>query len=297
MSTDRDVTRTVRSWLEEGVTTLPDRVLDDVLHQIPATPQRRGPWWPAWRLPPMNNTAKLALAAAAVLVVAFLGIRYLLPANVGGPGETPVPTEAPSPVALPDQGPLEPGTYVVDHPDLTPRSFTLTVPAGWTTDGGFVVKGDAGADVPDVAVVSWIITHVFAEACLWTTAQEDSLVEARTPEEIVDALAGQGGHETIGPDAVALGGYSAQRLEFIVPDDFDIASCSGGFLRLWPDPGPNLGGGLAVERAGQTVVIHVVDIDGDAVAIASSFTSDASATDVAELEEVLASIRFAESAP
>ena len=38
MSTDRDVTRIVRSWLEEGVTALPDRVLDAVLDQLPATP-------------------------------------------------------------------------------------------------------------------------------------------------------------------------------------------------------------------------------------------------------------------
>ena len=37
MSTDRDVTRIVRSWLEEGVTALPDRVLDAVLDQVPAT--------------------------------------------------------------------------------------------------------------------------------------------------------------------------------------------------------------------------------------------------------------------
>ena len=52
MSTERDVTRIVRSWLEEGVTTLPDRVLDTVLDQIPATRQRRA-WWPArrWMMP------------------------------------------------------------------------------------------------------------------------------------------------------------------------------------------------------------------------------------------------------
>jgi hypothetical protein len=31
MSTDRDTTRIVRSWLEEGVAALPDRVLDTVL--------------------------------------------------------------------------------------------------------------------------------------------------------------------------------------------------------------------------------------------------------------------------
>ena len=65
MSTDRDTTRIVRSWLEEGVTALPDRVLDAVLDQIPATSQRRA-WWPARRFRDMNTPFKLAMAAAAV---------------------------------------------------------------------------------------------------------------------------------------------------------------------------------------------------------------------------------------
>ena len=67
MSTDRETTRIVRSWLEEGVTRLPDRVLDAVLDQVPATPQRRS-WWPAWRSNQMNTYAKLIATAAAVLV-------------------------------------------------------------------------------------------------------------------------------------------------------------------------------------------------------------------------------------
>ena len=58
MSTDRDVTRIVRSWLEEGVTTLPDRVLDDVLDRLPSTRQRRA-WWPARRLREMNNVLRI----------------------------------------------------------------------------------------------------------------------------------------------------------------------------------------------------------------------------------------------
>ena len=55
MSTDRDTTRIVRSWLDEGATALPDRVLDAVLDQVPATSQRR-PLWPAWRFREMNNS-------------------------------------------------------------------------------------------------------------------------------------------------------------------------------------------------------------------------------------------------
>ena len=45
MSTDRDVARTVRSWLEDGVTTLPDRVLDDVLDQLPRPHSVRPRGW------------------------------------------------------------------------------------------------------------------------------------------------------------------------------------------------------------------------------------------------------------
>jgi hypothetical protein len=86
MSTDRDITRTVRSWLEEGVTSLPDRVLDDVLDQLPATHQRRATWWPAWRIGQMNTAARFGLAAAAVVVAALLGYNYLVAPNIGAPG-------------------------------------------------------------------------------------------------------------------------------------------------------------------------------------------------------------------
>jgi hypothetical protein len=48
MNADHETTRVVRSWLDEGVTRLPDRVLDAVLDQVPATPPRR-PGWSAWR--------------------------------------------------------------------------------------------------------------------------------------------------------------------------------------------------------------------------------------------------------
>ena len=124
MSADRDTTRIVRSWLEEGATALPDRVLDAVLDQVPATSQRR-PLWPARRFREMNNTVKLAIAAVAVVVVAVVGIT-LLPRSGGvggsGPGPTSRPgqTAAPSPIASPSasgaltgfpEAPLQAGTH------------------------------------------------------------------------------------------------------------------------------------------------------------------------------------------
>ena len=127
MSTERDVNRIVRSWLEEGVAALPDRVLDTVLDQLPATPQRRARW-PVRRFGEMNNFAKFAIAAAAVVVIAFVGLR-LLPGqgsvgSVPSPSASPAPSaiaEPPSPTASPSasnvptdpRGALPAGTYTV----------------------------------------------------------------------------------------------------------------------------------------------------------------------------------------
>ena len=90
VSTDRDVTRIVRSWMDEGVTQLPDRVLDLVLDQLPATPQRR-PWWLARRTPTMNNYARLGLVAAAVLAVVIVGIGLFGRSPDVGPTTSPSP--------------------------------------------------------------------------------------------------------------------------------------------------------------------------------------------------------------
>lgn len=93
MSTDRETTRVVRSWLEAGVTRLPDRVLDAVLDQVPATPQRRR-FWSAWRPNQMNVYTKLLAGAAAALVVAVVGYQFL-----PGQGPDPGATVAPSPTS------------------------------------------------------------------------------------------------------------------------------------------------------------------------------------------------------
>jgi hypothetical protein len=95
MSTDRDVTSVVRAWLEEGVTAMPDRVLDSVMEQLPATHQRRAQR-PAWRLNTMSTLRLAAIAAALSVVAVVFGI---VPRTVG-PGTTN-PTGSPSPIVSP----------------------------------------------------------------------------------------------------------------------------------------------------------------------------------------------------
>ena len=95
-TSDRETARIVRSWLNEGTTRLPDRVLDAVLDEVPSTPQRRA-WWPARRFVDMNNTLRIALAAVAVVAIAFIGISMLpRDSGVGGGAQSSTPSAAPT---------------------------------------------------------------------------------------------------------------------------------------------------------------------------------------------------------
>ena len=150
MSTDRETTRIVRSWLEEGVTALPDRVLDSVLDELPATHQRRH-LWAAWRSNQMSLYAKLLAGAAAVLVVAVVGYQFL-PGRSPGSGN---PSVAPSPTATAliargtfrlfdgeivlnatGGGDNVTGTMVVTHPD---GDFNVDLKCTRTTDDGVIL--------------------------------------------------------------------------------------------------------------------------------------------------------------
>ncbi len=165
MSTDREVTRIVRSWLDEGVNALPDRVLDAVLDQIPATPQRRA-WRPAWRLPYMNTQIRIAMAAAAVVVLALVVVNVLPKSGgFGGPNvaspsptATPAPSSAtPSPTVAPSPSPVSTVgwlafsskryKYDIRYPSyLTPtqsvRQWSLTVDQkDWLSPANDIFRG------------------------------------------------------------------------------------------------------------------------------------------------------------
>jgi hypothetical protein len=128
VSTDRDVDRIVRSWMDEGVTQLPDRVLDLVLDQVPSTPQRRS-WWPARRFTIMNTYARLGLVAAAVVVAVAIGIGIYGRSNsVGPPVPTPSLTASPTPAANPLAG-----TWVAPETTCAQQNATVGA-AGFTAE-------------------------------------------------------------------------------------------------------------------------------------------------------------------
>jgi hypothetical protein len=98
MNQQRDIERLLDQWLGIGPDKAPDRVVDIVTDRIERQSQRPV-WRHNWRPTPVNAYMKIAVAAAAVLIVAFVGYN-LLPAGSTGTGG-PTPTASPTPTATP----------------------------------------------------------------------------------------------------------------------------------------------------------------------------------------------------
>jgi hypothetical protein len=279
MSADRDVTPALRSWLHEDAHENADRVLDLVFAELDTTPQRRAGWL-ARRFPPMNNAVRIGLAAVAVLVIAFLGIRFLGPGNTGGPVATPTPAP------LPSSGPLAAGSYVMTA--NAPVPFTFTVPAGWSlSTDGFVIKHKDGPG--EVAFTSWEITHIFGDACHWKTTVH--AVAGTNLDTFASSLAGQKEQGTTGPTDVTFAGYPAKRVDLAEPAGFDASACDDGITRPWPDVGGALDGGWRA-RPGQTDEVYMLDVKGKRVVIDAYHFTTTSEADITEMEEIIASIHF-----
>jgi hypothetical protein len=282
MSAERDETRIVRSWLEDGVTVLPDRVLDAVLDQLPATPQRRTIWL-ARRFPPMSNTMKIALAAAAVVVLAVIGIGVVRINTIATATSTPVPTSTATPQPLGD-GPLQAGTVVAAPlgPTESMRA-TFSVPEGWVGFASTCVLPPDASDAQEE--VGWCFLGVgsglYSDPCHGNSGPADVPV-GPTVEEFANALAEQTAYEATAPTDVSLGGYSGKHLELQLPSDVD--SCENGFTP-WD-------GSIHAQGPDNRWQVWIVDVDGERVIIVSQDYAGTSAERSAEQQAIVDSIRF-----
>lgn len=304
MSTDPEVTRIVRSWLEEGVTALPDRVLDNVLDRVPATPQRRA-WWPAWRLPHMNTQIRIAMAAVAVVVIALIAINFLpKAASVGGPPSTALPTSAaptstpapsPSPVALyvdPTGTPasLSPGTYVGGDPFLL--RVTFTVPAGWegvvAGPYGIFLDQQRGSGIVHFA----LFQKVYANPC-HSSALLNPL-PGPTVDNLATALSKLPGLTATAPTDVTLAGYQGKKVTLTAPASF--AGCKlnpDGSFTIWQLPL----GATSDMYPGERDQVWILNVGGQRLVIDAPQLAGETATEAAEVQGVLDSVQLALPSP
>jgi hypothetical protein len=294
MSSDRDVTRIVRSWLEEGASALPDRVLDAVLDQVPATSQRR-PWWPAPRLATIRPAFRAALGAAAVLTVAIVGVGLWAGGQaVVGPVSTPTPTPRSSgtPLASPLlQGPpYVPASGLMTAGRYRLGRITFTVPEGWTAFQEWaVLHGDYAAAPPDGAgFVRWRIGSVYADPCHWS--KSPTISTGSTVDGVVNAFKAQDrGGQVVTPMDTVVDGYRGLLIDLIVPTDVDFANCDQGEYHSWISANE---GDRYNQGPGQHDVLRIVDVGGSIEAILTDYSVATSAAVRTELQAMVDSVVF-----
>ena len=137
MNTQRDPDAILAAWLEDGPSRLPDATRRAIGVATRSTDQRRRPTWASWRLPDMNSSARLAVAAIVVVAVGAAGFALLGPGLSGtGTRVSPAPSQSSSPV--PTSSPV-----VTPSPALTDISnwvsftstrygYTISHPPSWT---------------------------------------------------------------------------------------------------------------------------------------------------------------------
>lgn len=242
----------------------------------------------------MNRFVGAGLAAAAVVVVAFLGIRLLLPGqNLGTGGPAPSPTVVPtaSPLATPVDGvrpigDLEPGEYDIMQQPADPVRVTLTVPEGWT-GGEFVIWKYEGAAPEGMAVAAWLVENVYTDRCQWVGAELDPPV-GPTVDELVDAFVELPAYGATAPVDITVDGFAGHQVEMVVPSDIDLATCDGGEFRSWSDPQ----GGARFQEAGEISRNWILDVDGTRILIFGRWFADTSAQDREELFAIMDSIQI-----
>lgn len=286
MNRPPDVELVLRAYLADTGDRAPDRVLTDVAARIARQPRS------VWRLrgrPFVNTYAKLAAAAAAVLIVAVVGYS-VLPRNSAGPGS---PTAAPSPTLAPTAAPTVAPTVasIQDVPDggatlsAGKWRFTIedgssripvvaTVPTGWLAYGQSGIENILATNSPPngIAMVFWVPAHgLFSDACHWDVdgshsgEQEGDVAVGPDVAAFVGALRANRSYASSTPTPVTFGASTGQRLELRFPADLDPDTCDrasdddAGTFRVAPDTIHSQGKGNIWE-------LTIVDVGGVRVA-------------------------------
>ena len=311
MSSDPETTRIVRSWLDEGVTQLPDRVLDAVLDQLPATPQLRASWWPARKRWTVTTIIKFGLAAAVVAIVVLVGINSLGGTfNLGGPGVEPTPSSV-GPSSTPERSStprvgLPEGAFVLYDGELSGGlrdvPITVTIPApGWYGTPGDGILGNVPEAVDFAPEHAWLIgpfvgdIYVPADPCRWSTTMPTT--PATTVNAVVAALQGQATRDASEPVNITVDGHAGKSITLHVPEDADFGECDLNTVSGDPEWCTLTDGDPTVchryhQFPGQIDELWVLDVNGHVTVIDATWSDATPAGALAELRAILESMTF-----
>ena len=292
MSTDRDTTRIVRSWLQMEKHESADRVLDVVLARLETTPQRRS-WWPARRIADMNTFAKLGIAAAAVVVVAVIGFN-LLPASsgVGGgsnlspsPSLSLPPSPSPSPAAdFPPKGDLVIGQHAMKLAGV-PLTFNVAI-SGWVSNGEWGIDRSTGMTPDGAGFIFWSTqtpVGVFTDPCAYVKGPP-----LASAADLAAAVASLPGIDVVsGPTDVTVDGHPAKHVVITIREDI---GCRPEQFNLWYAPRADLA--RYASELGSTIRVWIVDVNGKLVWFDGETYKGAGPEPGQQIQQIVDSIQF-----
>jgi hypothetical protein len=311
-TSDRDVSRAIRSWLHEDRHEDASRLAGAVLDQVEvAAPRRRATRWPARRIEFMNKFVGFGLAAAAVVVAVFIGAQLFgsPSGGTGGPGDQHTVTQAPTatigqgpsqapgpsaaqtavtqfPVFPGPPRPVDAGIYDLG-PDFRGPDFPVTisfvVPAGWLScanNAGLLCPADGvgGVDI-------FIVTNVVADPCDETTLRDPSV--GPTVDDLVTAISSLPWSAVTPPTDVTVDGFRGKEFEVTAPNG---SACAGDAFAVWV---ATLNGRVHEVSPGERNRLRILEVQGTRVVIAGSYRpGTTSLQDLAEINAIIDSVRI-----
>ena len=234
---------------------------------------------PDRRLPVMNTTLRIAVAAAVVIAASLVGVSYITGRDDAAPTTGQGPASTPSPTAtFPLSGELDPGRYSVPILGTSEIRADVTVEGEEWTYAGPDSSGVAVLARPEESVAGnvwlglWTVGPVYADPCT-PGAGASTLPADHSTADLVAALDAQVGSELSAPTDVVVDGYPGVRANLTV-------TCDQG--DLWTTPS-----GLHRYSGAGSSELWIVDVDGTTVVI------DAQTAQVdAEIEAMVDSMTF-----
>lgn len=222
------------------------------------------------------------------------------PARTSPPTSTTRPSDALRTIAEWDEqdgdepARMLPGTYRIPASPWSVTDFTVAFPEGWTSQYGHVYG--TNSDEPDeLGFYAVVVEEIFTDSC----APEDETTRTVGPgvDDLVTALRQQAGGAAVSqPVRTMLGGLPATRIDLTIPEHVDVSRCrmAPAGLQIWySEPADK----YFVLLRDATASVYVVDVDGERQVFLTQIGSTASASDRAELEAVLDSIRIQGPSP
>jgi hypothetical protein len=277
MSSDPETARILRSWLDEGVTQLPDRVLDRVLDEIETTPQ-------LGRERSVSLAMAVAGVAAAIVLAAVVAAGILtIPRGVAdAPPDASREPQLRSPL---DRGTLEAGTHTVEG--VLGLDLTFTVPDGWAVgdfgDGLEIETVPADRPADRLAVGFFDVDNLFADPC----ATDDRTIDppiGPTVDDLANGFSRVAGYGASVPVATSLDGHRGLSVDLELVFFF----CPLDDAHLWTTAAGEV---HSARGASGWTRLWILDVAGDRLVI-EAYSGSGTASDRAELEAIVESIRI-----